>query len=708
MDTTNPNDAKERFRRIHDAICSNDISVIKTIKSIASPIAPEETIDKISSLESDFQLTLDFLKSGAQDPKRGLILQHLRRRLHTLADEVELRLYGENGTNAHANKCAASFSSKADIESLVAQYKQSALTSPASIDALDDLCDALDVHYFAATDINSLNEFIFNDVNTPDIDKEYVISVLGHNILHIFQPSVALLILQAVRNNVLGNKALPRAAAVIATSILSHANRWDDDDELASAIKQVATDRPDFANLVRTAFTMTTKELLTAEVVKFIAKDILDEVKSMAKSLSDFKDPESELFKNINADKKSFADKFTYLNDLAIDGIDINFASQEALRSLPFFLHTTNWIRPFDARSRKVAEQLNSLQPETIAQLGDALSHSTFCDSDRYGMMLLASNVPPGNIQSMCSAIFADGELKANAQREHYNLAKTDFLAAMETENFIKDLYRVAVINPVRHGVLSLFDESQWNVKSNAFRAFFASDTSYDDFGSTLVKYKCYKPAASIFQQLFALTKDANHARKLAFCQYELQQYDEAIKSLSTADVIDNSDSWTKRTLAKWFFEKGNHALALKFCLEAEALKPLKADVLAIKAFCQLSVGRTSDALNSFLGLTFNSPEIPDGYVGAAFALFRLRRIDEVAKYVQMAKELDAPSSPFLPDVNIVAGLAALARMDVPAALDSFRQSNGAEAAKHLCAEVDTLLSYGIPKNDFLLFLRLI
>ena len=73
-----------------------------------------------------------------------------------------------------------------------------------------------------------------------------------------------------------------------------------------------------------------------------------------------------------------------------------------------------------------------------------------------------------------------------------------------------------------------------------------------------------------------------------------------------------------------------------------------------------------------------------------------------------MAKELDAPSSPFLPDVNVVAGLAALARMDVPAALDSFRQSNGAEAAKHLCAEVDTLLSYGIPKNDFLLFLRLI
>lgn len=711
MDPHSAANDKGSFAKIHDSICANDLlGAARLLNEAAAPILPVETLDKIASLENDFHLTLNYLKNGAQDPKRGEVLRLLRRQMHSIVDIAEILSLRDTPPHSHDAQIASRFTNKPDIERLVMQYKDDALTASSGIDALDDLCDVLDTLYFSPADLNLVAEHILNNDETPDIDKAYVVGVIGHNILRIFQPSAALQILKSVQLGAFGAKALPRAAAVIAASILVHGTRWDDDAELSSAISIAATDSPGFAPLVRTALSMLAKTNVTNEVINIFTNDIINEVKNVIKKFPDLNlTPDSELFKQLNNDsQQTFIDKFALLNNLAIDGIDVNFASQEGLRSLPFFQRTVFWIRPFDVNSTQYSQPTEPLAPDARQQLSDSLANSTICDSDRYAMAILTGSVPANSAKSMCAAVAADYDYKTKAQQEHYNLSPEAFRTVVETENFIKDLYRVANIRPERHGHTTLFAYGTWHMQSDALRVFYPTDADLDTLGSTLAKRKCHEPAASVYTLLFSITRNADFARKLAFCQYASNHQDKAIETLSAADAIDNADFWTKKTLAEWFFAKGNHALALKFFLEAETIKPLKPDKLSTKAFCQLSLGLNSEALNTFLGLTFTLPDDPDGYLGSALALFRLGRANEVKKYVDMAKGLTATPFPLLPGPNVLLGLAALAQKDYASAIASFHEAGAKESRVHLTSELRTLVAYNVPKNDIELLLRLL
>ncbi len=706
-----PSDISIDFRSIH-ALISNGILpfAIDRMRELAKGDSLKPFNDQLDVICKDLNLLLDFMASGGDDPQRAKVLCSLKMRLHDVADALEYSIRIDPGQpNCRQRHEALHNMNRADIPSLVAIYKQDALTAACSLDSLYVLCTSLDLQRLTVDDVAVVFDYIVCDADIPDADRAYVVSVLAHNLICRHNTHLARRFVKALGDRALSGMSLARATVAVVASVISNPSRWGEDSELLVLLAQALKDNREFSRLAVATFSSLAKTNLTPVIENFFANDMAQEITRLAKTIMDRKD---EITTKVNTEdleaifgsdnNKSVIDKFSQLAKWQEDGADVNFATHRAMKRSPFFSSDIHWFRPFEVNSSVVADAIMSVEPAYQSRLVQAVSKMTMCDSDKYSTLSILGSMKLPNAEGLCQTF--------EEERRRWNdmHPKEDSSPLVDmVDSFVKDLYRAFVIDPERFGKTVLFQVDDWDLNTEPLMVLANPDVA-DTLGRIFVNYDCWMAAYFIYYEMsYADPSDVKTLRKLALCQKRCDMSD-AIQTLQRADMLDGTDSWTKQTLAKWYFEKSEYANCLGALIDAEHLKPLSAKLLSLRGQCQIYLHRLHDALNSFLGITFADPSSPDGYQGAALCLVLTGRADEAPKYIDMLGENCQGVESELFSTHLVLGLAAFACHDIPLAVSHLRQAERGDVSEALSFHSPALRSYGITGPDIQLLTLLI
>lgn len=707
------------FCLLHKQISKNDIlHAVDSLRKAVNPDKPDGFPDLLDSIANDYSLMLDFMASGGADPQRAKILASLRFRLHDIADSIELASHlnkGEASTRHYEEACRDH--ARANVSSLVADYKQQSLTIPCGLDAMDVLCQTLDIQRLSESEASIVFDYIIRDADTPDAERAYAVGVLAHSIIFRHNIHLARHFVKAFADDVLTGQTAARAAVTIVASVLAHPYRWQEDDELLASLKQAAASNPRFNLLAKASFSMFAKTNITGEIERFFAEDMAQEISRLAENIMEHKDkvtskidPE-EIEAIFGSDNNpSIIDKFSQLAKWQEDGADVNFATHSAMKTSDFFRPAANWFRPFDPNSSSVEDALRNIDQAFRQRLANAIAQMPMPDSDKYSTAYVLGRMSLPNVGDICQTFEEEGRRSADARAANANITPDTAAELLAADNFVKDLYRAFIIKPDLMGQSILFSQDLWQVQFDAVSVFFPTPSDADSLGRTLVKYNCWGAAARIYEKLLGdpPSSDVTTMRKLALCLKRKGDDVDSLDLLIHADSIDGSDAWTKQTIAQWQFENCEYARCLSSLIGAEQIKPLSPRLATIKARCQMSLHKTSEALNTFLGLTFTAPDQGVGYQGAAQCQFLLGRPDEAVKYVGMLRENNVVESIDLPACEAILGLVSLAASNIPDAIAHFRHIDGVDVESLICNANAALLAYGLKQSDIDLFTEIV
>ena len=707
------------FYQIHKLISKNDIlHAVDSLRKAVNPDKPDGFPDLLDSIANDYSLMLDFMASGGSDPQRAKILASLRFRLHDIADSIELASHLDKGEvrTRHHEEARCDYI-RNNVPSLVADYKQQSLTIPCGLDAMDILCRTLDIQRLSESEASLVFDYIIRDADTPDAERAYAVGVLAHSIVFRHNIHLARHFVKAFADDVLTGQTAARAAVTIVASVLAHPYRWQEDDELLASLKQAAASNPRFNLLAKASFSMFAKTNITGEIERFFAEDMAQEISRLAENIMEHKDkvtskidPE-EIEAIFGSDNNpSIIDKFSQLAKWQEDGADVNFATHSAMKTSDFFRPAANWFRPFDPNSSSVEDALRNIDPAFRQRLANAIAQMPMPDSDKYSTAYVLGRMSLPNVGDICQTFEEEGMRSADARAANANITPDTAAELLAADNFVKDLYRAFIIKPDLMGQSILFSQDLWQVQSDAVSVFFPTPSDADSLGRTLVKYNCWGAAARIYEKLLGdpPSSDVTTMRKLALCLKRKGDDVDSLDLLIHADSIDGSDAWTKQTIAQWQFENCEYARCLSSLIGAEQIKPLSPRLATIKARCQMSLHKTSEALNTFLGLTFTAPDQGVGYQGAAQCQFLLGRPDEAVKYVGMLRENNVVESTDLPACEAILGLVSLAASNIPDAIAHFRHIDGVDVESLICNSNAALLAYGLKQSDIDLFTEIV
>lgn len=707
------------FRKIHYQISKNDIlRAIDDLRKAVNPDKPDGFPDLLDSIENDYALLLDFMAKGGADPQRAKILANLRFRLHDITDSLDVASHADKAKfgsrqywEAHADR------ERNNVPSLVADYKQQSLTLSCGLDTMDSLCQTLDVQRLSESDVRLVFDYVIRDADTPDAERAYATGVLAHNLICRYNAHLARLFVQAFADDALSGQTAARAAVALVASLLSHPERWEEDDELLASLSQAVAVNQRFALLSRSCFSLFAKTNITKEIERFFAEDMAQEISRLAENIMEHKD---KITSKIDPDEiesifgtdgnSSIVDKFSQLAKWQEDGADVNFATHSAMKTGSFFKPTANWFRPFDPKSSIVEDALQKIDAAFQQRLADAIAQMPMPDSDKYSTAAVLGRMSLPNVADLCQTFEEEGRRSADARAANTNVPSAIAAELLAADNFVKDLYRAFTLKPELMGESKIFTQEFWQIQLDAVSIFFPTPSDVDNLGRALVKYGCWDAAARIYKRLLDASNspDVTTMRKLALCLKRSGDNSEALEMLRQADVLDDSDVWTKQTIAQWHFENYEYARCLTALIDAERLKPLSPRLSIMKARCQHGLDKYSDALNTFLGLTFTAPDQGAGYQGAALCLISLGRASEAAKYVDMLRENNVAESTDFPSSEGLLGLVSLAAANIPDALAHFRHIDK-DYAESLVGEArQALLTYGLQRSDIDLFVEIL
>ena len=93
---------------------------------------------------------------------------------------------------------------------------------------------------------------------------------------------------------------------------------------------------------------------------------------------------------------------------------------------------------------------------------------------------------------------------------------------------------------------------------------------------------------------------DAAIIRKYAYCLIKAGRDEDAIEQLRRAEIIDDSDIWTKRVLAECYAGLGRYAAAAYVVERANELGKADSKMLFIAASCNISLRRYDAAMQYY------------------------------------------------------------------------------------------------------------
>ncbi len=491
---------------------------------------------------------------------------------------------------------------------------------------------------------------------------------------------------------------------MLVADIIAWPGRWCEDDILVNSLSILIERRPAITRTLRLVIISLFRMKLIPQVDEFLRVGLANELNEIAKKIVDreFKGDKNaishidivELFGNDENVQKKF-DKLSLWQE---DDVDIAFQTYQYLKNTPFFSNPLNWLKPFDANESNVLQALASYDDNTGADLCNILiNNKRVSDSDKYSTIFNLQHAPANSIQMLKNDMNAQ---QAQEKDEDDALQDYDLNTALAINRFVKDLFRAFMLRGNDFGFTDIFDNQANIVSSRIFPILYPSVEDADALGRFLVENNLMDDAAILYEHLSnADSTNADLLRKFALCTYHLGNTEKAVELLKRAELLDDSNIWTKSMLAESYFKLNRFSSALFYLDAIRALKNLSPHQLNLAAQCHKNLSHFKDALAIFAHLYEQSPDDANVALELATCCLALGKAPDAQKIIS-----DIPDSESSPRLTLIKAELSLVNRNIRSAVDTLSPLvNGmspAEARRLIEQDRKSLHACGIDDLD--------
>lgn len=614
-------------------------------------------IEEVETLWNTYSQMLIFMIRGYSDPKceeiRNGICEKLINITYNLA---QVRRVKENPVSLYA----ISYKHKKSVQSF--EYIISSLESKcvaikevgsdvfipndekeAKLDELYADKDSLLLRLFnyvwtstiwSDVDIEQANRILLSEKLTTN-DKSVFLSSVTLSLLEVPDASKLLLLLDSyiIGNNIISQRAL--IGFVIGYN--KHHALYDATKELNERL-DIYKDDTEFLNdlcatmmqLQMTATTDAANNKIASSILPILMQQH-NNIKSNGADYSQLiKNGENPEWANDKANKA-----MGEISSMFQNGVDINFSQFKNHKNESFFNRVSHWFYLFSFETLTRIDKKCFTSPNTDGVLKTLLTTEQFCDSDKYSMCYIFSNMRA--FEGMINdAISPDLKIQLNELHDLLEEKKQEPSKNAVRRAYIHDLYRFFMCNPYKkefyNPFLSLQDtplsplSHEWT-----WRLFSSQKDGLSQYSDFLMRNGYYGEALKIYPIFVTNKYDENLAgewQKIGFCQQKLGNLSKAAEAYSIANKIKPNSKWTLTHLAsvsmslqQW--EMASHCYAQLMEIENDNTKFMNNMVEAL-----LNMSRYDEAIHLLHKLDYLT-EDPSVKLKLAYVLIVSNRIDE-------------------------------------------------------------------------------
>ncbi len=356
---------------------------------------------------------------------------------------------------------------------------------------------------------------------------------------------------------------------------------------------------------------------------------------------------------------------FQKMLDMQKAGADIYFGGFSQMKRFPFFYRISNWFEPFYVNHPELQSSVAKLKGSQLMQ--HLFDSGPFCDSDKYSFALAMKSVIDKIPENMREMINSEEALGAVMPQEEMQTP------SYKRRMYLQDLYRFFRLSDAKAGFKNpftvpdgddnngvgelflankLFQNTGVSEQLVTLCAFFAKRKLYQPLERLLDFYQDTNDIQLLYYHGFAALKAQDYVQAKTFYRQVLQQqpehkkalqgyakacyfdgdYSEAGKAYEQLLIIAPDHMATLKKYCICLINTGNTEEAVKRLYQLDFEKPGDWDVVRILAWALLVGGKQSQALTEYHRLLQNGEKRKEDEFNAALCVWAGGDLAEAVK----------------------------------------------------------------------------
>lgn len=591
------------------------IEALTCLNGILYNIDDVELHNEKDSICKDYDVMLNFFSQGWTDEGRIKVFQNLTNRSHTLLDRAARRFRLKSGKDLYTITSENLLNTDNPDVNLFNNIWTSDIFKTTDSDRLDIQMKAVDTN----CQLQAISAIMLNILEYFDVEKvKIIIRYCQHDDTRI------------------------RARAIVALIwiIMKYEQQFLNYTELQDAINLIGMQEK-----FRSEITILQKELLlsleTANIGRRLQKEILPDLlkdKNPGSPNLDFtfvdEDLSASLFddniNHANPEQRKLSNKMKELVELGREGVDINIGTFMMLKSFTFFQQTANWFAPFNQEHPEVKHLLST--SNTIQLL---IESGNFCDSDKYSLCIMVSQMPTSQREIVLSQLSKQFEGNEEVLRE----SPSSVISINKYfRSYLQDLYRFYTIHPNKHEFDNPFKRDCLLTNYTSIKNILVSSpTYYKDMAPMLIKRNRYDDAINYI--MLSADIQFESLQKLAYCHQQLGNYSSAIQYYKQADLIQADNEWNLKQMCHCYSVMHRYDDELKCLKKIADIHPNDTHISSKMAKCLMKNGQYETACQYYYELEYKGINTFMAQRAIAWCNLKLNNLQQSEKYYRLITE---------------------------------------------------------------------
>ena len=383
-----------------------------------------------------------------------------------------------------------------------------------------------------------------------------------------------------------------------------------------------------------------------------------------------------------------FGQKMRELHEMQRKGADIFMSSFKMFKqNFPFFSVAANWFYPYTTTHP-------DLKDKTLPAHFDRLfSHANLCDSDRYSMSLLLSQMPmaSGPLEGPLGDKLKEalGSLPEATEEAEDEAKLPDAQLADALRICIQDMHRFCKLFRHRDKEADPFTGELLLTNCPPFDAALSDEETLERLANFTFEEKHYAYALGYLNRL---PSTPARLQKAGYAHQMLGDYAAAIKQYEHALYIEEDSPWTMRQLAICLRLTGEYERALPYLerLDAEAGEASTTRLLLLLADTYMRLEQYNRALERLFKADYLFPGDAQTMRALAWCSLLTGKYEQAERYYNKLETFSADDLTNLGHLHWLSGNPSAAAQSY---LKSLRQSSPDRPPKDFFAEDATMLS---------------
>lgn len=627
---------------------------------------------QLEQVQTSYQYMLNYLKDGIEDSERIKLYNKLLCQAIAIADQARLYMLDDISTqlyhsmrrkNVHTSTPyimgnlitqLESFHDDLSIGSLFSREKKEEILKNHE-EVLRQLF--MDVWTNAAwsTEQQSKASYLLESDLIPANAKCIFTSGVTLSVINCFDINKVNWLFEAYQNK----DELVAQRALIGLVFIFHlyANRIQFYPEMATRFEVVAGVKPlkdDLSRIYKQILMCQETDKIDRKMREEIIPEMIKNVPKMDQLRFDMDEDESSEgnpdWENL-LDKPGIGDKLREMNELQMEGADVQMSTFSSLKGFSFFREIHHWFYIFDKLQPDVEKILAQEESES-KMFNLILETGVFCNSDKYSLLFIMQQLPASQRKAVFSQLTEQQLEQFMDSSEATSFKKLSEQPQVISNQYLQDLYRFFRLSYYRTEFTSMFKETFDLQNLPVLKDYLKNEETLLGLVDFYIKNEHWSKAADICREIIGLSglksSQADLYQKQGYAYQKMGNIDKALDAYIKADTIQPDSLWTNRHIATCYRLKRDYKNAYEWYNKVLESTPDNHQIIYFTGSCLAELGQYEEAMKYFFKLDYLKNDSVKAWRGLVWCSFVTGKLEQGMKYCKKIFEGNPTATDFL------------------------------------------------------------